>query len=76
LSRENVIGTPNVPFFLKRFPFLFILSILITKTPCKDISCMDINNLIKEQPNFLEEIQPSNKYDKDISSVRPGPAAQ
>jgi hypothetical protein len=37
---------------------------------------MDVYNFIKEQPNFLEEIQPSTKYDEDISSVCPGPSAQ
>jgi hypothetical protein len=37
---------------------------------------MDLYKFIKEQPNFLEEIQSSKKCAKDISSVCPGPPAQ
>jgi adenine deaminase len=37
---------------------------------------MDFYNVIKEHPNLLEEIQSSKKYDKDVSSVYPGPSAQ
>jgi hypothetical protein len=35
---------------------------------------MDFYNFIREQPNLLGEIQSSKKYDKDISSVCPGPS--
>jgi hypothetical protein len=61
---------PDVPFFL------FFLVILIIKTHFKDISCMDFHNFLKEQPNLLEEIQSSKRYDKDVSRICPGPSAQ
>jgi hypothetical protein len=37
---------------------------------------MDFYSFIKEHPNLLEKIQSSKKYEKDISSVWPGPSAQ
>jgi hypothetical protein len=63
--------------FKKFYPFfLFFLLILTTKAQFKGISCTDFNTFMKEQANFLEEIQPSKKYEKDVKSVYPGPPSR